>query len=70
MSAWIEIDGVRSDSLEGVMVTEITPFLLPKKKVTRTAMSGRLGAVENGQPIAESAEIKKDAVACVFAFCV
>lgn len=57
MSAWIEIDGVRSDSLEGVMVTEITPFLLPKKKVARTAMSGRLGAVENGQPIAESAEI-------------
>lgn len=57
MSAWIELDGVRSTTFTGVIVTDVTPFLLAKKKATRTTVSGRLGQVDNGEPTVETAEM-------------
>ena len=56
MSAWIEINGVRSTTFDGVMVTDITPFLLPRKRATRTSISGRIGAIDNGEPTLDTAE--------------
>ena len=60
MSAWIELDGVRSDAFQGVMVTNVTPFIKARKRATRTALAGRLGQIEEGEATLETAEIAFD----------
>lgn len=54
MAAWIEINGVRSSAFDGVIVEDITPFLMPKRKASRAAVSGRMGPVEQGEPTYEA----------------
>lgn len=45
MYDWIALDGVRSDSLEGVLVLEYTPLYLPARSREETSLPGRLTAV-------------------------
>ena len=60
MSAWIELNGVRSTTFPGVMVTNVTPFIKARKRASRTALSGRLGQIEEGEATLETADISFD----------
>lgn len=50
MSAWIELNGVSSESFGYVTTQEITPFLLAQRHVSRAAVSGKMGGVAQGEP--------------------
>ncbi len=58
MSAWIELDNVRSTAFSNTLVTNVTPFLKARRKAARTAVSGRLGQIDNGEPTLETADVQ------------
>lgn len=45
MYEWIELDGVRSDSLGNVVVMDYTPLYLPQRSREETTLPGRLTAI-------------------------
>ena len=57
MGAWIELNGVSSESFGYVTVQEITPFLLAQRRVSRAEVSGKMGGVEQGEPTFGEGEI-------------
>lgn len=57
MYDWISLNGVRSDSMEGVVVMDWTPLRVPPRSRETVALPGRLSAIEQSAWRTEPAEI-------------
>ena len=45
MHEWISLDGIRSDSMDGVVVLDYTPLYLPPRSREETTLPGRLATI-------------------------